>query len=92
MNLTLGEFFINGFFICLAISLFLTLDRLKKGPSLADRVVAIDLFFAIILSAVAIAAIYADEPTYFDIAIILSLFGFLGTSIFARFIYNQEKK
>ncbi len=85
----LEYFFINSFFLCISFSLFLILHRLKAGPSLADRVVAVDLFTTVLLSAIAVASIYVKEPIYFDVALILALFGFLGTAIFARFIHNQ---
>ncbi|MEZ4814587.1 MAG: monovalent cation/H+ antiporter complex subunit F [Bdellovibrionota bacterium] len=65
------------------------LSRLKAGPSLADRVAAIDLFTTILLSAIAVASIYVREVVYFDIALVLALFGFLGTALYARFISNQ---
>lgn len=84
--------FLNGFFIAACVSLFLVLNRLKEGPSLADRVVAVDLFATILLTAIAVSSIYAKESLYFDIAMILALFSFLGTAIFARFINSQEHK
>lgn len=87
----LETLFLNGFFLCACISLFLVLSRLKAGPSLADRVAAVDLFATILLTAIAVSSIYAKEPLYFDIAIILALFGFLGTAIFARFINSQGR-
>ncbi len=83
--------FINAFFLCISISLFLILSRLKAGPSLADRVVAVDLFSTVLISAIAVASIYVGETLYFDIAMIFALFSFLGTAIFARFIRSQEK-
>ena len=80
---------IDAFFLCLAISLFLVLSRLRDGPSLADRVVALDLFSTILLSAVVVSSIYVNEVIYFDIAIILALFSFVSSVIFAHFIQNQ---
>lgn len=82
--------FMNGFFLCVSFSLFLILYRLKAGPSLADRVAAVDLFTTVLLTAIVVASIYVKEPIYFDVAIVLALFGFLSTVIFARFIGRQE--
>jgi len=84
--------FMNSFFLCTSFSLFLILYRLKEGPSLADRVAAVDLFTTLLLTAIVVASIYVKEPVYFDIALIIALFAFLGTSIIARFIQQQESK
>jgi multicomponent Na+:H+ antiporter subunit F len=84
--------FLNLFFLSLAISLFLILSRLFKGPSLADRVVAVDMFSTLLISAIVASAIYVDEVIYFDVAIIIALFSFFGTIIYARFINNQDRK
>ncbi len=84
--------FMNAFFLCISFSLFLVLYRLKVGPSLADRVAAVDLFTTILLTAIVVASIYVKEPVYFDIALVVALFAFLGTSIIARFIQSQETK
>jgi multicomponent Na+:H+ antiporter subunit F len=88
----LENLFLNGFFIAACISLLLVLRRLKAGPSLADRVVAVDLLATILLTAIAVSSIYAKESLYFDIAMVLALFSFLGTAMFARFINSQERK
>lgn len=90
MNLI--EIFISGFVIFLAVSLFLILSRLRQGPSLADRVISIDLFSTLLLSAIVASAIGMREVILFDVAIIIALFNFLGTVIYARFIYNQGSK
>lgn len=88
----LRDLFYNLFMLFMSLSLFLVLSRLKEGPSLADRVVVIDLFSAILLTAVSFAAILSDDVFGFDIAIVLSLFSFLGTVFLARFIYQQASK
>jgi multicomponent Na+:H+ antiporter subunit F len=91
MTQSLEILFIYGFFICISISLLLILFRLMKAPSLADRVIAIELFSTSLISAICVAAIYVDEETYFDVAVVISLFGFLASVIFARFIQSQER-
>ena len=65
---------------------------MKKGPSLADRVVAFDTFGSVLLTATAFAAVLADDINYFDIAMVLAFFNFLGTAIFARFIDRQGRQ
>lgn len=92
MIYALELFFMNGFFLAVSAAVFFVLARLKAGPSLADRVAAVDLFATILLTAIAVASIYVKEPVYFDIALIVALFSFLGTAMFARFINTQRSK
>lgn len=77
---------ITVLFGLLILSMFLALVRLIRGPSLPDRVVALDL---LTLSAVGLIGVYAvstDQPIYIDEAMVLALIAFLGTTAFAHFI------
>jgi len=79
-------------FMFLGVAVFLVLLRLFKGPSLADRVVAVDLFGTIILSSIALYSILFQEKFFVDVALVLALFAFVGTVVFARFITSQGSK
>jgi len=76
----------------LALGMLLAFVRLVRGPSLPDRVVALDLITAI---GVAVAGLYAamhDEPVYLDLAIVLALIGFVGTVAFARYLEARGRR
>ncbi|MEL7171678.1 MAG: monovalent cation/H+ antiporter complex subunit F, partial [Pseudomonadota bacterium] len=64
----------------------LTLLRLILGPTVADRVVAVDMLSVLTVGFAGLRAIAADEVAYLDIALVLAIAGFLGTLAFARFI------
>lgn len=83
-------FFIDFSFVFLVLSLFFVINRLRVGPSLADRVVALDLFATILLTATVVASFYLNNPIYSDVAIILGLVSFVGTVVFARFLEGQS--
>ncbi|WP_296476649.1 cation:proton antiporter [Roseinatronobacter sp.] len=59
--------------------------RLAKGPSLADRVVALDMMTVTIISFCGVYAVFMDEPSFLDVAIVLALVGFLATVALARY-------
>jgi multicomponent Na+:H+ antiporter subunit F len=67
----------------------LTLVRLVLGPTVADRVVAIDMLSVLTVGFAGLRALAADEAAYLDIALALALAGFLGTLAFARFITRR---
>lgn len=70
----------------LLISLALVLWRLARGPTAADRVVAMDLLSVLVLTFVMVFAIYSRETSYLDVAIAYACIAFLGTIALARFL------
>ncbi len=70
----------------LGFSLLFTFLRLLRGPSLADRVVALDLIVAIVIGIVAVYAIAEQQAALLDVTMVLALLSFLGTVAFARYI------
>jgi multicomponent Na+:H+ antiporter subunit F len=70
----------------LIVSMFLALARLVRGPSLPDRVVALDLIAITAVGFIGVYAVATDQPIYIDEAMVLALIAFLGTSAFAHFI------
>lgn len=67
------------------IAAVLSFVRLVKGPSLVDRVVALDMMTVTIVAFCGVAAIRFDEPAFLDVALALALVGFLATVALARF-------
>lgn len=69
---------------CLAA--FFSLIRLVRGPSLPDRVVALDLLATLTIGIAAAYSIAAGRTAYMDVAVILALVAFLGTVAFAYYL------
>lgn len=76
----------------LCLSLLITSWRVIRGPSLADRVLALDMLVAIAIGFIAVIGIRSGYALYVDIAISLGLVGFLATIAFARFMLNRRKQ
>lgn len=72
--------------VALSLGLLLTVVRILRGPTLPDRVLALDMLVAIAIGFIAVIAIRSGFNLYIDIAIALGLVGFLATVAFARFI------
>jgi multicomponent Na+:H+ antiporter subunit F len=66
--------------------------RLAKGPSLADRVVAQDMMAVTIISFCGVYAVFMDEPSFLDVAIVLALVGFLATVALARYAERRFER
>lgn len=76
-------------FALIILSILLSFVRLIRGPSLADRVVALDMMTVSIVAFAALFAIRTDDPVFLDIALVLALIGFLTTVALARFAERQ---
>lgn len=70
----------------LSLSVFMVFIRLMIGPTLADRVVALDLLTTIGISVVAGHAVATGQDVFLDVAILLALIAFLSTVAFANYI------
>ena len=73
----------------MSIAILLAVVRLIRGPSLPDRVVALDLISILVAGITAIYAIETRQAVFLDVAIVLALIGFLGTVAFAHYIEKQ---
>jgi multicomponent Na+:H+ antiporter subunit F len=81
----------HGVMIMLLTALFLTFFRLAKGPSLPDRVVALDLITSLVVGISIVYAMMTDNPVFIRPAIVVALISFLGTVAFAYYIEKRGK-
>ncbi len=77
--------------IIMALGLVLALIGLLRGPSLASRVVSLDLLTTIGIGLIAIYAVVTDQPVFLDIAFVLALISFLGTIAFAFYLERSQR-
>lgn len=70
----------------------LALLRAVRGPTLVDRVIAIDLMTMLGVSLVTFHAIRVNEPLLVDVVLSLAFVGFLATVAFARWIDTDERR
>ena len=77
--------------VVLAASVILVLYRFIKGPTLPDRVTAVDLITTIVIAIIVVFSILWDSPNFFDVAMILALISFLGSISYAFFITKRNK-
>lgn len=82
---------VNISIIMIGLSLMMIFIRLFIGPSIEDRIVAIDLFFANAIGFVGVYAIQNRSTTFLDVGIIIALLAFLGTVAFAYYLERRTK-
>jgi multicomponent Na+:H+ antiporter subunit F len=74
----------------LVLTILLAFGRLVRGPSLPDRVVALDLVGVTSVGLVAVVAVATDEPTLLRAATVQALVAFLGTVAFAYYVERKK--
>jgi multicomponent Na+:H+ antiporter subunit F len=75
----------------LAVGMALALVRIVRGPSLPDRVIALDLVASLSIGFIAVNIIDRDESAFLPGAAVLALVVFLGTLSFARYLEKRGK-
>lgn len=71
------------------VGILLSVVRLILGPTLPDRVVALDLITILAVGTTAAYSVTTGEAAYLDVAIVLALISFLGTVAFAFYIEKR---
>ena len=83
---SLTNFFITSSIIVFGIALLLTLFRLIKGPTTADRVVAFDAASAILMSIVGGFSVIYGTFSFLDSILLIAIISFVSTVSISRFI------
>ena len=74
----------------LGLAAALAAGRVLVGPSLADRVVGLELLATIGIGFAACAGVLANQSALLDVSLVLALVAFLGTLAFARVVARRE--
>ncbi len=77
-------------FVLVMLGVAFAFVRLIKGPSLPDRIVALDMMTVLIVSFCGLYAILSEDTAFVDVAIVLALVGFLATVALARFVERRQ--
>lgn len=75
---------------CYALASLLVLVRLIRGPRAQDRVLSLDLLYFHALLVTLVLGIRQESDFYFEIALLIALFGFVSSSAMAKFILRGE--
>lgn len=62
------------------------LVRLARGPSVTDRIVALNTISTQAALAVIVFAVWSDRSIYLDVALWLASFSYLGALVWARYL------
>jgi multicomponent Na+:H+ antiporter subunit F len=75
----------------LAAAAALALLRVVRGPTLPDRVVALDLFGVIVVGHIVVYTAATGEKAFLDAALVVALVSFIGTVAYARYVEREGR-
>lgn len=75
----------------LAMAVVLVFVRLVRGPSLPDRVVALDLIAHLVMGMIGVYVIATNKAVMLELVTVLALLSFLGTVAFARYVEKRAR-
>ena len=73
----------------LALGTMFAFARLMRGPTLPDRVIAIDLIGVLIVCMLVVVASTNAMAVFLDVAIFIALISFVGTVAYARYVERE---
>jgi multicomponent Na+:H+ antiporter subunit F len=76
-------------YVGLAMAAAACLYRLVAGPSVPDRVVALDTLLYIVVIGIAVAAATAGDGSFLGVLVAAALLAFVGTTTVARFVERR---
>ena len=72
------------------VAMLLALYRLLKGPSVPDRILALDTMFVCAIALLVLFGMHLGTAVYFEAALVIAMLGFVSTLALAKFLMRGE--
>ncbi len=76
--------------LCVSLSMLGLIYRVIKGPSIPDRVVALDAIGINLIAIVALVSMLLDTFAFLEVILLLGILAFIGTVAFSKFLEKGE--
>lgn len=73
-----------------SVAISLNLYRLVRGPSLPDRIVALDTMYINTIALLVLFGIYQGSLLYFEAALLIAIMGFVGTVALSKYLLRGD--
>ncbi|MBB1607489.1 MULTISPECIES: K+/H+ antiporter subunit F [unclassified Pseudomonas] len=74
----------------IALALLLTVARLVRGPSAADRILALDTLSVEAIALILLYGLWSDSGLYFEAALLIAVMGFVSTVALCKFLLRGD--
>ncbi|MGM0829663.1 MAG: Na(+)/H(+) antiporter subunit F1 [Bacillota bacterium] len=76
--------------LCVSLSMLGLVYRVVKGPTIPDRVVALDAIGINLIAIIALVSMMLDTYAFLEVILLLGILAFLGTVAFSKFLEKGE--
>jgi multicomponent K+:H+ antiporter subunit F len=73
-------------FVLVTMAVALSFWRLLRGPSLPDRILALDTLYVNTIALLILFGIHLASPLYFEVALLIAVMGFVGTVAACKYL------
>ncbi len=77
-------------FVAVAFSQVMSMVRLVIGPSVGDRILALDTMVVNAIGLIVLLGLAQGTRIYFEVSLIIAMLGFVSTVAYARFILRGD--
>ena len=72
------------------LAMLLALVRLLRGPSLPDRILALDTLFVSAIAQLVLFGMHLGTAVYFEAALVIAMLGFVGTVVLSKYVMRRD--
>lgn len=76
--------------VAIALALLLSLWKTLVGPSLPDRILALDTLYINSIALIIVLGMHMGSPLYFEAALLIALLGFVSTAALCKYLLNGD--
>ncbi|RXR02706.1 K+/H+ antiporter subunit F [Pseudoxanthomonas composti] len=89
-----GHMFIETTIVCcmvaVGIAMLLCLWRLLRGPTVPDRILALDTLSVTAVAELMLLGMHLDSPIYFEAALVIAMLGFSSTVVLCKYVLRRD--
>jgi multicomponent K+:H+ antiporter subunit F len=74
----------------IGVALLLSLYRLLRGPTMPDRILALDTLYVNTIALLILFGMHLDSSIYFEAALVIAMLGFVGTVMLSKYVMRRD--
>ncbi len=74
----------------IGLAMLMSLWRLVRGPSVPDRILALDTLYINTIALLILFGMHLDSSIYFEAALIIAMLGFVSTVMLSKYVLRRD--
>jgi multicomponent K+:H+ antiporter subunit F len=81
---------VNAALGTVAVAMLMSLYRLLRGPSVPDRILALDTLYVNTIAALILFGMQLRSAIYFEAALLIAMLGFVSTVVLSKYVLRRD--